>query len=75
MVQDLNSTQVGDGNRRDIQYAITSGQTRGLIYWCLDNRQNATADLQQASSLFRKQGDETYLPATKELITQIQSEG
>ncbi|OKH23919.1 tetratricopeptide repeat protein [Chroogloeocystis siderophila] len=48
---------------------------RGLIYWYLDNRQTAIADLEQASRLFRAQGDETYFPATQELIRQIQSEG
>jgi len=48
---------------------------RGLIYWYLDNRQNAIADLKQASRLFREQGDQTYFPATQELIRQIQSEG
>lgn len=48
---------------------------RGLIYWYLDNRQNAIADLKQASRLFHQQGDDTYFPATQELIRQIQSEG
>lgn len=47
---------------------------RGLIYWYLD-RQNAIADLKQASRLFREQEDETYFPATQQLIIQIQSEG
>ncbi|NJL39988.1 MAG: hypothetical protein HC899_26955 [Leptolyngbyaceae cyanobacterium SM1_4_3] len=48
--------------------------TRGLIYWNLDNRQNATTDLQQAARLFQEQGDQTYFLATQELIRQIQSE-
>ncbi|MEI2578512.1 tetratricopeptide repeat protein [Scytonema sp. PRP1] len=48
--------------------------TRGLIYWNLDNRQNATTDLQQAARLFQAQEDQAYFLATQELIRQIQSE-
>lgn len=48
---------------------------RGLVYWKVDNRQNAITDLQQASRLFYEQGDKTYFPATQQLIRQIQSEG
>lgn len=47
---------------------------RGLVYWKVDNRRNALMDLQQASRLFRDQGDRVYFPATQELIRQIQSE-
>lgn len=82
-------TQIRQGlNNRDFESAIDGYTqllrqqpdsaraylTRGLIYWNLDNRQNATTDLQQAARLFQAQGDQTYFLATQELIRQIQSE-
>jgi tetratricopeptide (TPR) repeat protein len=48
--------------------------TRGLIYWDIDDRQNAIADFQRSAQLFRQQGDENRYLIAMEQIEQIRSQ-